>query len=137
MKHDNSCHGGFGYGSRNADDAKTVPYEAFATQYRPLICSLKIPPPRCKHVERCGSARIKWRRLKEKEAAVIPRIRLPTVTTVDKTWKDANDAIIRVARFEVGTTKPGRAGSTSKHGCGLMMSERKCEKRNGSVTIHR
>ncbi|VDO94994.1 unnamed protein product [Heligmosomoides polygyrus] len=65
-------------------------------------------PPRCKHVERCGSARIKWWRLKENEVAVIPRIRLPTVTTVDETWKDATDAITRAARFELGTTKPGR-----------------------------
>ncbi|VDO83073.1 unnamed protein product [Heligmosomoides polygyrus] len=156
-----SCHGGFGYGSRNADgarileyadshdltimntkfrkrdshlisfysgnaktpidyvlvrrrdqglvtDAKTVPYETVATQHRPLICSLKITPPRCKRVERCGTARIKWWRLKEKEAAVISRIRLPTVTTVDETWKEATDAITRAARLELGTTKPGR-----------------------------
>ncbi|VDP06305.1 unnamed protein product [Heligmosomoides polygyrus] len=42
------------------------------------------------------------------EAAVIPRIRLPTVTTVDETWKDATDAITRAACFELGITKPGR-----------------------------
>uniref|UniRef100_A0A183G742 Reverse transcriptase domain-containing protein n=1 Tax=Heligmosomoides polygyrus TaxID=6339 RepID=A0A183G742_HELPZ len=46
--------------------------------------------------------------LKEKEAAVISRIRLPTVTTVDETWKDATDAITRAARLELGTTKPRR-----------------------------
>ncbi|VDP09238.1 unnamed protein product [Heligmosomoides polygyrus] len=89
-------------------DAKTVPYETVATQHHPLICSLKITPSRCKHAERCGLARIKWWRLKEKEAAVISRIRLPTVTTVDETCKDATDAITRAARLELGTTKPGR-----------------------------
>uniref|UniRef100_A0A183GT88 Endo/exonuclease/phosphatase domain-containing protein n=1 Tax=Heligmosomoides polygyrus TaxID=6339 RepID=A0A183GT88_HELPZ len=56
-----------------ATDAKTVPYETVATQHRPLICSLKITCPRCKRVERCETARIKWWRLKEKEAAVISR----------------------------------------------------------------
>ncbi|VDO87662.1 unnamed protein product [Heligmosomoides polygyrus] len=89
-------------------DAKTVPYKTVATQHHPQICWLNIIPPRCKHVERCGSARIKWWRLKEKEAAVIPRIRFPTVTTVDETWKDDTDAITRAARFELGTMKPGR-----------------------------
>ncbi|VDP06321.1 unnamed protein product [Heligmosomoides polygyrus] len=34
--------------------------------------------------------------------------RLPTVTIVDETWKDATDAITRAARFDLGTTKPGR-----------------------------
>ncbi|VDO75487.1 unnamed protein product [Heligmosomoides polygyrus] len=80
-------------------DAKTVPYETVATQHRPLICSLKITPPRCKRVERCMTARIKWWRLKEKEAAVVSRIRLPTVTTVEETWKEATDAITRAGRF--------------------------------------
>ncbi|VDP58755.1 unnamed protein product [Heligmosomoides polygyrus] len=161
MKDSYGCHGGFGYGSRNADgdrlleyadshdlttvntkfrkrdshlisfysgnaktqidyvlvrrrdyglvtDAKTAPYGTVAMQHRPLICSLKITPARCKHAERCGSARIKWWRLKEKETAVISRIRLPTVTTVDEIWKDATDAITRTARLEFGTTKPGR-----------------------------
>ncbi|VDO92032.1 unnamed protein product [Heligmosomoides polygyrus] len=99
-----SCHGGFGYGARNADgerileyadfynltiantmfrkrdshlvsfysgntktqidfilvkhrdrrlvtDAKVVPYETVATQHRPLICTLKIAPPRLRQVE--------------------------------------------------------------------------------------
>ncbi|VDP08090.1 unnamed protein product [Heligmosomoides polygyrus] len=116
-----SCHGGFGYGSRNADGVATkalsqtrsVPYETVATQHRPLICSLNITPSRCKHVDRCVSARIKWWRLKEKEAAVISRILLPTVTTVDESWKNATDAITRAACFELGmqpelTAKPGR-----------------------------
>ena len=156
-----SCHGGFGYGTRNVDgerileyaeahdlaimntkfrkrdshlisfysgnartqidfvlvrhrdqglvtDAKTVPYETVASQHRPLICTLKITPPRSKQVERCGPKRIKWWHLKEKEAAVISRIRLPTVTTVDETWKNAAEVITQAARFELGTTKPGR-----------------------------
>ncbi|VDO72001.1 unnamed protein product [Heligmosomoides polygyrus] len=131
-----SCHGGFGYGSRNPDgerileyaeshsltivntvfrkrdshlisyysgcsksqidfvlvkdrdrsivtDAKIVPYETVAPQHRPLVCTFKITPPRVRQVERCGAARIKWWRMKEKEAAVISRVRLPTVTTTD------------------------------------------------------
>ncbi|VDO67529.1 unnamed protein product, partial [Heligmosomoides polygyrus] len=155
------CHGGFGYGSRNADgernleyaeshnltivdtvfrkrdsrlisfysgntrtqidfvlvkdrdrslvtDAKVVPYETVAPQHRPLICTLKIAPPRLKQVERCGAPRIKWWRMKEKEAAVISRVRLPTVTTVDETWEKATDAIRHAARSELGITKPGR-----------------------------
>ncbi|VDO95393.1 unnamed protein product [Heligmosomoides polygyrus] len=51
---------------------------------------------------------MKWWRLKKKEAAVISRIRLPTVTIVDETWKDATNATTRATRFELGTTKPGR-----------------------------
>ncbi|XGW35842.1 hypothetical protein V3C99_019211, partial [Haemonchus contortus] len=68
-------------------DAKTVPYETVATQHRPLICTLKIAPPKTKFAERCGPARIKWWRLKEKEkeSAVVSRILLPAVTTVDET----------------------------------------------------
>uniref|UniRef100_A0A7I4Z469 Reverse transcriptase domain-containing protein n=1 Tax=Haemonchus contortus TaxID=6289 RepID=A0A7I4Z469_HAECO len=135
-----SCHGGFGYGSRNTDaervleyadshnltivntrfrkrdshlitfysgenrtqidfvlvrhrdqglvtDAKTVPYEAVATQHRPLICTLKSAPPKPKIAE---------------------SILLPAVTTVDKTRKGAAEAITRVARSKLGVTKPGR-----------------------------
>ncbi|VDO29016.1 unnamed protein product [Heligmosomoides polygyrus] len=65
-------------------DAKIVPYETVAPQYRPLVCTLKITLPRVQQVERCGAASIKWWRMKEKEAAVISCIRLPTVTTVMK-----------------------------------------------------
>uniref|UniRef100_A0A7I4Z612 Reverse transcriptase domain-containing protein n=1 Tax=Haemonchus contortus TaxID=6289 RepID=A0A7I4Z612_HAECO len=43
-----------------------------------------------------------------KEAAVVSRILLPAVTTVDETWKRATEAITRVARSKLGTTKPGR-----------------------------
>ncbi|XGW15259.1 hypothetical protein V3C99_001051 [Haemonchus contortus] len=114
-----SCHGGFGYGSRNTDgerileyadshnltivntrfrkrdshlitfysDAKTVPYETVATQHRPLICTLKIAPPKPKIAE---------------------SILLPAVTTVDETWKGTAEAITRVARSKLGVTKPGR-----------------------------
>ncbi|VDO74114.1 unnamed protein product [Heligmosomoides polygyrus] len=61
-----------------------------------------------KQIERCGAARIKWWRMEEKEAAMISRVQLPTVTTVDETWKEATDAIRQAARSELGTTKPGR-----------------------------
>ncbi|VDO65843.1 unnamed protein product [Heligmosomoides polygyrus] len=136
-----SCHGGFGYGSRNADgerilvyaeshnltnvntvfrkrdshlisyycgssnsqidlvlvknrnrsivtDAKIVPYERVAPQHRPLVCTFKTSPT-LQQVERCGATRIKWWRLKEKEAA------------------KATDAIHQAARLELGA-KPGR-----------------------------
>ncbi|VDP12406.1 unnamed protein product [Heligmosomoides polygyrus] len=89
-------------------DAKVVPYETVAPQHRLLICTLKIAPPRLKQVERCGVPRIKWWRMKEKEAAVIPRVRLQTVTTVDDTWKKATNAIRQAAQLELGITKPGR-----------------------------
>ncbi|VDP46820.1 unnamed protein product [Heligmosomoides polygyrus] len=46
--------------------------------------------------------------MREKEAAVISRVRLPTVTTVDETWKMATDAIRQAAESELGITKPGR-----------------------------
>ncbi|XGW23903.1 hypothetical protein V3C99_005819, partial [Haemonchus contortus] len=79
-------------------DAKTVPYETVATQHRPLICTFKIAPPKPKLAERCGPARIKWWRLKEKEEAVVSSILLPAVTTVDETWKGAAEAITRPGR---------------------------------------
>ncbi|VDO82509.1 unnamed protein product [Heligmosomoides polygyrus] len=79
-----------------------------APQHRPLIYTLKIAPPTLKQIERCGAARIKWWRVKEKEAAVISRVRLPTVTIVDETWNRATDAIRQAAREELGTTKYGR-----------------------------
>ncbi|VDO81141.1 unnamed protein product [Heligmosomoides polygyrus] len=78
-------------------DAKVVPYETVAPQHRPLICTLKIAAPRQKQVERCGAPRIMWWRMREKEAVVISRVRLPTVTTVDETWKKAADAIRQAA----------------------------------------
>uniref|UniRef100_A0A7I4XTQ0 Endo/exonuclease/phosphatase domain-containing protein n=1 Tax=Haemonchus contortus TaxID=6289 RepID=A0A7I4XTQ0_HAECO len=93
-------------------DAKSVPYVSAATQLRPLICTLKIAPPKPKIAEKCGPARNKWWRLKEKEkeSAVVSRILLPAVTTVDETWKSAVEAITRVARSEL-MTKPGRRKS--------------------------
>ncbi|VDO20868.1 unnamed protein product [Haemonchus placei] len=69
-----------------------------------------VTPPKPKFAERCGPARIKWWRLKEKEkeSVIVSRILLPAVTTVDETWKNAVEAITRVARSELGMTKPGR-----------------------------
>ncbi|VDO90211.1 unnamed protein product [Heligmosomoides polygyrus] len=89
-------------------DAKIVPYETVATQHRPLICTTKIAPLSTRQIERCEPPRIKWWRLKENEAAVTSRIRLPTVTTVEETWRGATEARLDAARSELGTTKPGR-----------------------------
>ncbi|VDP23442.1 unnamed protein product [Heligmosomoides polygyrus] len=76
--------------------------------HRPLICTIKIASPRLKQIERCGAPRIMWWRMKEKGAAVISRVRLPTVNTVDETSRKAADAILQAARSELGITKPGR-----------------------------
>ncbi|VDO94500.1 unnamed protein product [Heligmosomoides polygyrus] len=89
-------------------DTKIVPYETVAPQHRPLIYTFKITPPRLQQVEECGAPRIKWWRMKEKEAAAISRVRLPTVTTVDETRKKVTEAIRQAARLELGSTKPGR-----------------------------
>ncbi|VDP10556.1 unnamed protein product [Heligmosomoides polygyrus] len=81
---------------------------------------MKISPPRLKQVERCGAARIKWWRMREKEAAVISRVRLPTVTTVGETWKKATDAIRQAAQSELGITKPDRRKVDKQACCGQM-----------------
>ncbi|VDO71608.1 unnamed protein product [Heligmosomoides polygyrus] len=107
-----------------------------AMQHRPLICSLKITPSRFKNVEWWESARIRWWRLKEKEAAVISRIRLPSVTTVDETWEDATDAITGAARLELGTTKLGRRWVDKQAWLWTDDVRRKSEKRNGSITFY-
>ncbi|VDP26176.1 unnamed protein product [Heligmosomoides polygyrus] len=73
-----------------ATDAKIVPYETVAPQRRPLVCTIKIAPPRLKQIEQCGAPRIKWLRMKEKEAA------------------KATDAIRQAPRLKLGTTTPGR-----------------------------
>ncbi|VDP10495.1 unnamed protein product [Heligmosomoides polygyrus] len=85
-------------------DAKIVPYETVATQHRPLICTMKIAPLTTRQIERGGPARIKWWRLKENEAAVTSRIWLPTVTTVEETWRGATEAMLDAARSALGTT---------------------------------
>uniref|UniRef100_A0A0N4WBC6 Transposase n=1 Tax=Haemonchus placei TaxID=6290 RepID=A0A0N4WBC6_HAEPC len=95
------------------EDSETV-----AAQHRPLICTLKIVPPKSKVAERCGPTRIKWWRLKEQDAAIVYRILLPAVTTVDETWKGAAEAITRDAWSELGMAKPGRERLTGKYGCG-------------------
>ncbi|EYC17678.1 hypothetical protein Y032_0030g2209 [Ancylostoma ceylanicum] len=84
-----------------------VPYETVATQHNPLICSMKVMPPKRMHDERCGPARIKWWRLKEKEETVTSRIELPLITNIDETWDNATQAIVEVARSKLGTSKPG------------------------------
>ncbi|EYC44370.1 hypothetical protein Y032_0463g1909 [Ancylostoma ceylanicum] len=89
-------------------DAKVVPYETVTSQHRPLICTMKITPPNQKRAERCGPARIKWWRLREKEADVTSLIQLPPITNVDETWQRATDNILAAARSELSTTKPDR-----------------------------
>ncbi|VDO19525.1 unnamed protein product [Heligmosomoides polygyrus] len=124
-----SCHGGFGYGSRNADGERILEYAEshsltivntvfrkrdthlvsyYSGSTKTQIDFVLIAPQRLKQIERCGAARIKWWRMREKEAAVISNVRLPTVTSADETWKKATDAIRQAAQSELGITKPGR-----------------------------
>ncbi|EYC26827.1 hypothetical protein Y032_0010g984 [Ancylostoma ceylanicum] len=70
-------------------DAKVVPYKVIVTQPRPLICTMIITPLKQKYDEKCGPSRIKWWQLKEKKDAVISRISLHPVTTVEETWQHA------------------------------------------------
>ncbi|VDP29544.1 unnamed protein product [Heligmosomoides polygyrus] len=79
-----------------ATEAKIVSYETVAPQHRPLFCTLKTAPPSLKQVQRCGAPRSEWWRMREKEADVISRVRLPIVTTVDDIWKKATDAIAKL-----------------------------------------
>ncbi|VDO19416.1 unnamed protein product [Heligmosomoides polygyrus] len=87
-------------------DAKIAPYEMVALQHRPLICTLKIAPLRQKQDGRCGAQKIKRWRTKATKAAVISRVRLPTVTALEETWRKAINAILQAARSELGPTKP-------------------------------
>ncbi|VDP20327.1 unnamed protein product [Heligmosomoides polygyrus] len=59
---------------RLVTDAKVVPYETVATQHLPLICTLKLAPPRLRQVERCGPARINgggWKRRSQLVAGIL------------------------------------------------------------------
>ncbi|VDL71125.1 unnamed protein product [Nippostrongylus brasiliensis] len=89
-------------------DAKIVPYEMVATQHRPLICTMKITPPKRKWVERCGHTRIKWWRIKGNEAWMIAGIRMPQIVSVEETWQSMKTAASEAARSQLGVTKPGR-----------------------------
>ncbi|VDO18467.1 unnamed protein product [Heligmosomoides polygyrus] len=145
------CHSGLGFGSRNADgerileyaesqdltiidfvlvkdrdrctvmNPKIVSYETVAPQHRPLICALKIAFPRLKQVERCGAARIKWWQTKEKEAAVISSVRLPTVTTVMKLGNEQSTRYSKLQNRNSALRILGDAGSTSRLGIGRRM----------------
>ncbi|VDL78641.1 unnamed protein product [Nippostrongylus brasiliensis] len=59
-------------------------------------------------VERCGRERIKWWRLRKKEAEVIGGIRMPPIVDVDGTWQDMKSVVDDAARSQLGVTKPGR-----------------------------
>ncbi|VDO97778.1 unnamed protein product [Heligmosomoides polygyrus] len=78
-------------------DAKIVPYETVAPQHRPLVCTFKITPPRVQQVERCGAARVKLWRMKEKDAASELGITKPGRWKVDKqTWLWTDDVKAKV-----------------------------------------
>uniref|UniRef100_A0A914WEJ7 Uncharacterized protein n=1 Tax=Plectus sambesii TaxID=2011161 RepID=A0A914WEJ7_9BILA len=48
-------------------DAKVVPYETVATQHHPVICTMRIKPPKQRHDNQTGPAWTKWWRWKEKK----------------------------------------------------------------------
>ncbi|VDO83189.1 unnamed protein product [Heligmosomoides polygyrus] len=58
--------------------------------------------------EREGSCCDFSRVVTDKEAAVISRVWLPTVTIVDETWKKTTDTIRQAAQSELGNMKPRR-----------------------------
>ncbi|VDP02347.1 unnamed protein product [Heligmosomoides polygyrus] len=86
-------------------DAKVVPYKTVAPQHRPLICTLKIAPPRLKQVERCGCTKNQVV-ANEREGSSCDFS--CAVTTVNETWKKATDAIRQAALSEHGIAKYGR-----------------------------
>lgn len=89
-------------------DVKVVPSETVATQHRPLVGRMKIMPLKMQKEERTGPARTKWWKFKEKEAAVISKIVLPSIINVEDTWRELAESIAKAARVELGVTKPGR-----------------------------
>lgn len=90
------------------NDAKVIPYETVATQHRPLVCTLRIDPPKQQRPDLTGPARIKWWNFTEKASELINRIHLPRITSVEESWDEAKTGITGVARSVLGTTKPGR-----------------------------
>uniref|UniRef100_A0A914VFU1 Reverse transcriptase domain-containing protein n=1 Tax=Plectus sambesii TaxID=2011161 RepID=A0A914VFU1_9BILA len=89
-------------------DAKAVPYETVTTQHRPVICTMRIEPPKQRHDDRTGPARTKWWRWKEKKAEVLLQVDLPPITDVETTWNRAKETITKATRAELGMTVPGR-----------------------------
>ncbi|WP_218939395.1 endonuclease/exonuclease/phosphatase family protein, partial [Wolbachia endosymbiont of Atemnus politus] len=89
-------------------DTKVIPYETVATQHRPLVCKIRIAPPRQKREERNGPKRIKWWQMKKQENDLIERISLPHITNVDETWRITTKVITEAAQEVLGSTKPGR-----------------------------
>ncbi|XP_068084653.1 uncharacterized protein, partial [Anabrus simplex] len=79
-----------------------------AMQHRPVICKLRMKPPRAEFIPRNGPKRIKWWRYKEKEADIVTKITVPPITTVEESWTKLKDAVHEAVRSILGTTKPGR-----------------------------
>lgn len=70
-------------------ETQRIWYETVAPRHRLLICTLQITegwsrPSDALQWESSGG---EWKRKKESEVAVISRVRLPTITTVNKTWR--------------------------------------------------
>ncbi|VDP29722.1 unnamed protein product [Heligmosomoides polygyrus] len=72
--------------------------------------------------------------MREKETAVISRVRLPTVTTADETWKKATDAI---RQSELGFTKPGRRKVDKQTWLWTDDTKAKLESRDGERYLYR
>uniref|UniRef100_A0A914UMX3 Endonuclease/exonuclease/phosphatase domain-containing protein n=1 Tax=Plectus sambesii TaxID=2011161 RepID=A0A914UMX3_9BILA len=89
-------------------DAKAVPYETVTTQHRPVICTMRIEPPKQRHDDQTGPPRTKWWRWKEKKAEVLLQVNLPPITDVETTWNRAKETITKATRAVLGMTVPGR-----------------------------
>uniref|UniRef100_A0A183GPQ5 DDE Tnp4 domain-containing protein n=1 Tax=Heligmosomoides polygyrus TaxID=6339 RepID=A0A183GPQ5_HELPZ len=88
-------------------------------RYRPLICTLKIAPPRLKQVERCGAPRIKWWRMREGSSCNFSRA-VTDSHDCRRNLEKATDAIRQAAQSELGITKPGRRKVDKQARCGQM-----------------
>ncbi|VDP45731.1 unnamed protein product, partial [Heligmosomoides polygyrus] len=97
-------------------DAKVVPYETVAPQHRPLICTLKIVPPRLKQVERCGAPSIKWWRMREKEGSSCDFSRAVTDThdcrrnLAEEDRRDSSSCTVGTRHYEAWATEGRQAG---------------------------
>lgn len=89
-------------------DVKALPYVTIATQHRPIVAKIQIEPPPVPRPQRTGPARVKWHKFRVQESAVITRVTLPAVTTVEATWQAAKASIEAAASSILGKTKPGR-----------------------------
>ncbi|XP_049947889.1 uncharacterized protein LOC126456178 [Schistocerca serialis cubense] len=114
-------------------DAQVIPYETVATQHRPLICKLRTKLPTNKHIDCTGPVRTSWWKFKNKEAAIIARITLSPITTVEESWEKVKESAQEAAHGNLGTTQPGRQESIGIHGIGMTPSKTRYTQRDHCI----